>query len=516
MNYVEQAKAFAETHGFEPDPEVLNSLATAQGAEIKSPSPIANDLQQVTAATTKAKNHNDVLDTPESLKTIDLLDFVDDSHLLKRLTIEVANAFHLPQSTVFLMGMAVFSSVSCRKFKVNYPDNKHSLPLGLYAIAEQPSGVGKSRCLNVFQSPFSVIHSAISQERKKELNRLLKEKELSGSLAEFQQDELFDLQNNKIPQLYTTNATPEGLERTLSDNKGMFAAISSEQGLFNSLFGKTYSNGANNNDVVLNGFDGGFINVNRAGRDGYSGNVTGAVVCFAQQGSVETILDASQGTGLSERFLILVEPHKLGQRDHTKNNTVSERLLIEYEMACNFALESFTKPADYNDLSNLFISKEGFELIDQYKNAIEPHLADGGKYSYPALRGVASKINMQIMKIAANLHLLDSGFYMPTIADQHIKSAINIADRLLQIQLKLLREKGIIGIKAEYQAILTIFDKEKEPTERQIINGKRLVKPFVDERDPTKAIRKALDEMVKTGLLESLQKGKATCYMLAQ
>jgi hypothetical protein len=470
----------------------------------------------------KPDSHNAILDTQEPLNEVDLLQFVDNDHLLKKLAIEVAAVFHLPKSTVFLMGLSVFSSVSCRNWLVNYPDNKNSLPIGLYTIAEQPSGVGKSRCLNVFQYPFFESHKSVVKDRQTKINRLLRDKEISGKLDEESTEELFDLQSIAIPQLYTTNATPEGLERTLAGNKGFFAAISSEQGLFNSLFGKTYSNGANNNDVVLNGFDGGFINVNRAGRDGYSGNVTGAVVCFAQQGSVETILDASNGTGLSERFLMLVEAHLLGKRNHKINGFINETLLIAYNNACAFALGTFTNPNEYNELSTLFISKAGFDLIDDYKNAIEPHLADGGKYSYPALRGVASKINMQIMKIAANLYLLTEDYrctLSPNISDSCVKSAVRIADKLLQHQRKMLVDKGFIGLKAEYEAILDLF-KDKplgyELTYRQIQQAKKKVKPFFDMPKPTEAIREALIEIEKQGLLEKRTDGKMDIYRLGQ
>ena len=482
-----------------------------------------DDQRKAAGIITDKKSFVSELDTPEAVNTVDLLGFVDDKHLLKRLSLEIASVYHLPQSTVFLMGLGVFSSVSCRKKVVNYQDNKASLPIGLYVIAEQPSGVGKSRCLNTFENEFSQIHKSINTSRKKEINRLLKDKELNdGDLSEQQREELFELQNSKIPQLYTTNATPEGLERTLSDNRGFFAAISSEQGLFNSLFGKTYSNGSNNNDVVLNGFDAGFINVNRAGRDGYSGNVVGAVVCFAQQGSIETILDASQGTGLSERFLMLVEPHRLGQRDHKKINQLTERLLIEYSLACGFGLDVFNQPEDFSELTQLFITDKGFEMIADYQNEIEPHLRDGEKYSFPALRGVASKINMQIMKIAANLHLLDKGFFHPYIEDKHVESAIKIADRLLQHQLKMMRDKGIIGIKAEYQSILALFESNNLPLSyRQITEAKRKVNPFKDTQNPSDAIRNALAEMVQVGLLEEVsaanETGKVkTSYRLAQ
>lgn len=155
-------------------------------------------------------------------------------------------------------------------------------------------------------------------------------------------------------------------------------------------------------------------------------------------------------------------------------------------------------------------------MIADYKNAVEPHLADGGKYSFPALRGVASKIDMQIMKIAANLHLLDDGFYYPTIADKHVSSAIRIADRLLQHQRMMMIDKGIIGLKAEYQTILDAFDMAKELTERAIIEKKRKVKPFCDISNPREAIRTCLVEMVKSDLLITFTIEKVVHYRLGQ
>ncbi len=138
---------------------------------------------------------------------------------------------------------------------------------------------------------------------------------------------IFDNQDNPdfippppLPSLFVTNSTPEGLEKSLYFSKGFFSAISSEKGLFNSLFGKSYGNGENNNDIVLNGFNGDYVATSRATREGYVGHVSGGIVCFAQAGSVETVLEASNGSGLSERFFMIVEPHNLGIRDFTIEN----------------------------------------------------------------------------------------------------------------------------------------------------------------------------------------------------
>ena len=461
------------------------------------------------------------LDSDETLSNIKLIDFIPDDHILKRLSKQAAKAYHLPESTVAMMGLAIFSSMSCRKYVVNYPDNINSLPIGLYVLAEQPPGVGKTRCMSLFQTPFFEIHKGSDKKRKRRLAELLEQKERTDELCQDDRDELFQLQNSSLSMFFTTNATSEGVESVMPDTKGFFSCQSSEQGLTNTLFGKTYSTGAANNDVTLNGFDGAYVNFKRGGRSGYVGQSVGSIVCFSQDGTIKTVLEVSQGTGLAERFLMIEEPHLLGYRDHLDVNYVSQALIDEYRFICQFAVDLFDRPLEYDQLSHLSISDVGFEMIAKYKNKIEPDLRDFGKYSYPALRGYASKINMQIMKIAANLHLMNNNFYYPVISDEFVMIAIKICNQLLKAQLKMLRDKGFIGIKAEYTAILDYFtDAHKEASEREIYTTKRYAKPFSEMKGSVMAIKKTLVEMVAAGLLATrvdVSTGKPkTFYCLAQ
>ncbi len=109
-------------------------------------------------ATTFHNSYNPILDNETHYCAVDLLKHIDDNHLMKKLALSVANATDLPSSTVFLLGLGVFSSVSCRKWRVNY-QHAGSLPISLYIVAEQPSGTSKTRCLNTFQRPFQEAHS---------------------------------------------------------------------------------------------------------------------------------------------------------------------------------------------------------------------------------------------------------------------------------------------------------------------------------------------------------------------
>ena len=466
--------------------------------------------------------YNATLDAESKYFCVDLLKHVADDHLLKRLSMQISAETHIPANTVFLMGLTVFSSMAARKYSVLYP-NGEQLPIGIYAVAEQPSGSAKSRCLKSFERPFWAIQKKLKNTiatKKKQFDRRIS----NGETLSDQENEDYKVIIKKMKRLnlglFITNATSEGLETTLENSQGFFSAVSSEQGLFNTLFGNCYKpeGASNNNDVVLNGFDGGTINSVRAKRDGYSGDVVGGIACFAQPGSTEIILKASNGTGLSERFVMLSEPHNLGKRDHTKEIFQDTDLLNDYLTCCELLASVINEPLEFENLNNLTINKSCFFKINEYRNRIEPHLADGARFTHVSLRGAASKIDMQIMKIAANMHLMDYDFNN-VIPERHVTAAIDIANELLDAKLKLCMDKGILGVKAEFTAILSLFENNPKPrTERNIIQAKFRQKPFSEySGNVSELIRTNLAEMVDQKLLKQQYEPEgAVLYSLGQ
>lgn len=271
---------------------------------------------------------NEILDNEEHHCIVNLLQHLDDSHPFKKLCLEASRAMNLPESSIFLMGLAVFSSVGCRKYIIK--EDNRTIPTGIYAVAEHPPATGKSWCLSLFQKPFFDSHKEKSDLYYQELMRFKNNKR---KLTDEDKQSLMELENNPPVVLFTTNTTPEALEKSLNSSKGFFSTVSSEQGLFDSLFGLSYTDGkkSNNNDLILNGFDGGYMNSLRISRDGFNGNVSGGVALFAQQGSIEKLLNASNGTGLCERFLMIAEAHNLGKRDHTQDKTIPESAIHNYK-----------------------------------------------------------------------------------------------------------------------------------------------------------------------------------------
>ncbi len=119
------------------------------------------------------------------------------------------------------------------------------------------------------------------------------------------------------------------------------------------------------------------------------------------------------------------------------------------------------------------------------------------------VRSGAGKANMQVMKIAANLHLLDGGAYQSEIDDRHVTAAIGITQDLLEAALGLCHDKGLVGAKAEFTAIIGYLSKKnKGAVLTDIVNAMRGTKPFKDMTSGRpESIKCAVGDMVEQGLL---------------
>ena len=434
----------------------------------------------------------------DDAKRIDLLRHIDDGHIIKRLVKSVCAATELPESTVLLNAFGVFSSVATREWKVNY-QYYDSVPIGLYVVTEQPSGTSKSRSLGAFQSPFF-------KERKRLMEEALKKIESLGLEEKEEKDKIKWIESKT---LFVTNTTPEALEQSLNGTGGYFSAVASEQGLINTLLGLSYGDGkAPNNDLVLNGFDGGYMNSIRVSRNGHNGNVAGGVTLFAQSGSIETLLKQSNGTGLAERFLMLAEKHNLGKRTFLNKAPIDRAAIDIYEQYCGDVISGFFHVHEPYALNLCDFS---WRDINEFREEIEPFVADGQKYSHGSLRGAVNKVDIQIMKIASCLQLLTPNNKADftgqlTIDRCHVKSAIEIVRDLTQEHLAMLSDKGLIGQRAEFEVIIRLFERSPTRSLEQIRTSKtiREQEPFKSSSNISEMIRNTLAELVSLKILHTV------------
>jgi hypothetical protein len=373
----------------------------------------------------------------------------------------------------------------------------------MYVIGEQPSGSAKSRCLSVFQKPFFGLIKKI----KNELIEQLKDLEEDDAAKQRDKDALKARINSLSRSLFVNNTTPEALEIITGQNNGYFSVVSAEQGAIDSLIGGMYKGAGSksNNDAVLHGFDGGFMSSSRVTRGGHVGTVVGGLVCFAQDGTSHTILNSSNGTGLAERFLFLAEETFLGKRDIVgKENRHNQAIWLDYAKKCEQFEQILYDPIDYEDLNCLSISDDSWELMKKFRQFLEPKIADGEIYAIAGLRGMIAKIDAQVMKIAANLHVFESGTVMQNeIDDKHVLSALHICAELVKSWHQTCVNTGITGDKAAFESILTLFSENpRRRDERNIIILKSQTNPFKQFKgNRSEEIRRVLIEMVKHNVI---------------
>jgi hypothetical protein len=459
------------------------------------------------AAETTGSNENvDSNKFKKAYSTVDLLQHIDDEQLIKRLTLTLARGIQLPPSSSFLIGLAIFSSIATRVYCVAYRYGG-LLPIGIYSIAVQPPATAKTWLQSEYKRPFE---DCDEERRKAHADEIKKEQNWLKANRKHQdynerKEHLDYLKKNSIPVLFVTNATAEALEMSLAKTDGYFSLVSSEQTMVDSVLGKLYGNElrAKNNEITLNGFDGAKSGTLRVGRETYSGRAIGGIALFAQNGSIETVLNASNGTGLCDRFLMLSESHLLGTRDHINVEPIDRSITAEYYTLCTSIAQLAFKD-EKEEIRVLKFTDSGYLRINEYKNYIEPDLADDAKYAcHNSLRGGAGKADMKIMKIAANLHLLDGGMDQSVIADKHVIAAIKILDDLINAALGLCHDKGIVGVKAETRAIIGYISKRTKLTNMtDIKNSLRDTQPFKDMTgSKADAITKAVNDMVERGEL---------------
>ena len=443
------------------------------------------------------------LNDESELNVASLLSMAGD-HPLAVYAREVADSIQISRDSTFMIGLGLTSAVVGSAYCVKTPWDA-DLPLGLYVTAEQPPAAGKSGVMNAFQKPFRAVLRRMNADRSRDLDTL--EAQIEAAEDPAVKGELSEQLAYKPQPVrgWISNATPEGLEKdAIAPNEGFFMLASDERGLLNSVFGLSYGKGAVvNMDAALKGFDGGSYVSIRTTRRGFDGEVHGSIICFAQPGSIEAIMQASDGTGLAERFLWLTDEHQLGKRDHLKqwskpNNEPFRRLCDEIVklIPCRPALDK---------LAPLVIPVVLMDELRKAKQQIEVELGDDGRFGNDAVRGAAGKLDLQIMKVASILHisrhLCEGKPVPPNIGSADFGIALNICRELLERYRMALISKRIIGFDAEAGAVIEYL--ERFPGGKNLEQAKNSLRSrSVFKGRSTKQISSVIEKLAAAGVVK--------------
>lgn len=465
--------------------------------------PVRNNGSVVIKQQRRPKRVAPVLPGAEFIRPmVEIPDALMDT-VIGRLASRVAECLEFPEASVFVALLSSAAACASTAYAVQY--KTHSpVSLGLYTIIEQPPATKKSYLLGIGMNPYAL---AIGEHNKAIKAKWRESKERKDS----------DPCSLKMAFGVTTDPSSAAMDRRMADcSEGRFVIASAEQSALISLFPESNSF-ASTNELILKGWAGEYVAGLRSGREAFEGMAQGSITLIAQPGSARRVLNASNGSGMAERFIFMSEPDFLGFRQHEGNYPTAEDK-AEFESACRACVKIYSDNIlsfanseestrviyDPDKMIQLRATHAGYHAIRQKEKANEPRMGELKESGDMIMLSWLGKYETQVLKIAGVIHVFEShghGVKAPSlIPDRLIEAAMELVDVLSDHIQQVLRDAGESGSEAEEEAILSVLDR---PTPlRQIIQRLRGRKPYRSMTNRGyEAITRRVDAMINNGTL---------------
>lgn len=408
---------------------------------------------------------------------------------------ELSDEHNFPLQTANFAALIVASHIVGACYCIESPGDK-VLPVPLFGITEQPSNAGKTIVVEDLYEGYNAQAGLINFEiakKRRTIKQSITKKLKSGDDLGLEEEQAALEKLVEIP-VGISDPTPEGLETSLVDSGGFFMAYSTEQGLSKTLLGGIYSEGKTKDDLVLKAFNAEHHKVVRAGKDvqRFCGFPYGGVLEISQEGTIQRIMEKASSTGIAERFLIMREDDLLGTRQYLKTrqdllglacgqikpdkNTLAalkrtdmvSTAVFKKKMAMLADLRSkLESPRIKDGLIRLRLSDEAMIVKLAAKQLIEDEIGkELIRNSY--LASMKGKIDLQIMKVAATLHVTDwdeesLGKIDPIIPADTVNVAFEIIYELVMGVSRIADGNNLYGDRVESAYILEYMVEANKP-----------------------------------------------------
>ena len=291
--------------------------------------------------------------------------------------------------------------------KADWYEPVNTFVLNIMEPSERKSAVENAmvRPINKYESEINTQNAAeiesskmrgrILERRQKALeDQAAKGKDVKAELDSIVQ-EITAHREKKPLRLYVDDVTTEKLTQVLSDNDGRAAILSTEGGIFDTLAG-IYTRNVNI-DVILKGYSGDCIKVDRIGRCSESVMDPALTILLMAQPSVLSGLmknDTFRGRGLTARFLYCIPTSYVGSRKY-RSTPVPDEVSRAYETQIRNMLEDeYSKEPEI-----ITLSPESDRMIETFAGELEPKL----KEEYSDISDWAGKLIGNTHRIAGLL-----------------------------------------------------------------------------------------------------------------
>ena len=325
--------------------------------------------------------------------------------------IALAESTQTPVDMAAASSLAVLSVCLQGKFRIKAKED-WSEPLNTFVLNIMEPSERKSAVENAMIRPINIYETeqnsakAVDIEKSKTRKQILEQRQkalisqaVKGKVEMSEVDkvseELANFKEEKPLKLYVDDITTEKLTSVLADNDGRAAILSTEGGIFDTLAG-IYTKNVNI-DVILKGYSGDSIRVDRIGRQSESVMTPALTMLLMAQPSVLSGLMSNgtfRGRGLTARFLYCIPVSKVGSRRY-RSASVPIDIYNNYEKCIRNLLED-----EYEKEPELIsLSPEADVIIESFAEELEPLL----KTEFADISDWAGKLVGNVLRIAGLL-----------------------------------------------------------------------------------------------------------------
>lgn len=396
--------------------------------------------------------------------------------VLARFVTDTSESLGMTPDLVAVSMLAAVSTVTGGRWSVEAPWRKAWREQAvLFIVGVAPPGSMKSAAMRAAMAPVADLQQELrerfagevaealqrrelDEDRLKELRRVaLKAKDSSERVQA--EGEAVDLARSlaeqpvpNIPQLFTTDATPESMEVFLYRNGERGAWVDSEGGLWTMLSGRHASKpGAVSMEIFLKGFTGGeAVEVNRLGREGASLRSPALTIGMLTQPdhlrSAMANIEGGVGRGLFDRFLFSWPESSPVDRSQPAT-PVSSEVADAYAAAVR-RLYQVAEAIPPGDRRVLAMNPDAADILQSFaawaRAAVEP----GGDLDADGLKGWAEKLPGQVHRLAGMLTLIADPHADTVTADAAV-GAVNLGHYFVVHARRTMMELGLdTGAKA--------------------------------------------------------------------
>jgi len=336
----------------------------------------------------------------------------------------------------------------------------------LYLAPTAPSGSRKSTVIEAALRPVYAAEHDLQRECAVRISKTLSRKRVAKRMLEDAEKEAAKKPDSTLlrekaerlaaehdairvlhqPRLVTTNATSEAVVMLLYQNDGRLLVASAEGGEVVAIAGGLYTQGRDNYDVLLKGWSGDPISVDRKGAEPIHIERPAIAMLLMFQPAVLSEMAAHKtfrGRGLLGRFLFVISSGLVGYR-RARGVPMPEEARRGYQdligNLLRFPVENEWLEGDKEEPTgpviprSLSFSDGASRALAEFFDEIEKSQRDGGPLAH--MRDWASKGHGHVARIAGVLHMVrhheQSAPWEIPISEETVEGAIRLGQYFLE------------------------------------------------------------------------------------